>query len=482
MANNLESAKKAPVVGEVIRAGEKLLIPENMSITDAIDLLNRRMKYEMETVKVTQTINVFPQDGAVALFHVLREIYGWAEMTTIPGGFFKPDQKPEMITVETGWKETMQVPWGRFVLPNIRGWIQTGMAREGQRIVFAMSAEVLRMDEATTQNLFSQVRQRALNFSIYKGKAVRIRFLQDNGKLVEMPQPKFLDTTRTPETLIYSKRVTQALNTNLFTPITRVEQCMAAGIPIKRGVLLGGMFGTGKTLAAAVAAHLAAKHGITYLYIPRADELSHAIAFAQQYQSPACVIFCEDIDRVTAGERSVAMDDILNMIDGVDSKTSNIITVLTTNEMESINPAMLRPGRLDAVIEITPPDPWAIEKIIRAYGGQFVKAEETLDRVAKVLDGTIPAIIAEVVKRAKLSQLSLIGPDEELTTITEDALLDSALTMQGQIELLERRSAVRLPTSAERLHTALATTIAEAVGTEFKPAKIAQGILAEINE
>ena len=39
------------------------------------------------------------------------------------------------------------------------------------------------------------------------------------------------------------------------------------------------------------------------------------------------------------------MDDVLNIIDGIDSKKANIITVLTTNDLEGINPAMLRPGR-----------------------------------------------------------------------------------------------------------------------------------------
>ena len=41
---------------------------------------------------------------------------------------------------------------------------------------------------------------------------------------------------------------------NLFTPITRVKDCIKNSIPVKRGILLGGTYGTGKTLAATVAA------------------------------------------------------------------------------------------------------------------------------------------------------------------------------------------------------------------------------------
>src|SRR3546814_9239016 len=160
-------------------------------------------------------------------------------------------------------------------------------------------------------------------------------------------------------------------------------------------------------MAATVASRLAVDAGVTYVYIPRADELPDAIEFAKQYQSPACVIFCEDVDRVTNGDRSVEMDDILNLLDGIDTKNNHIITVLTTNDLQSINPAMLRPGRLDAVIDVTPPDAQAVEKLLRLYGGDAIAADTNLEEAGRVLAGNIPAVIAEVGKRAKLAQLRL---------------------------------------------------------------------------
>ena len=150
---------------------------------------------------------------------------------------------------------------------------------------------------------------------------------------------------------------------------------------MKRGVLLGGKYGTGKTLAATVAARLAQDNGITYVYTPRADELGDAIAFAKQYQSPACVVFCEDIDRQVTGQRTVAMDDILNILDGVDTKTDNIITVLTTNHLDNVNQAMLRPGRLDAIINVETPDAYTAERLVRHYGGEAINAAEDLTEV-----------------------------------------------------------------------------------------------------
>jgi transitional endoplasmic reticulum ATPase len=181
---------------------------------------------------------------------------------------------------------------------------------------------------------------------------------------------------------------------------------------------------------------------ITNLFVgvPRADELSDAIEFAKQYQSPACVVFCEDVDRVTQGERSTAMDDILNIIDGIDTKRAHIITVLTSNAMETINPAMLRPGRLDAVIEVTAPDAEAIGRLIRMYGGDSVDKDADFTRIGELLAGNIPAVVEEVVRRSKLAQLALTPPGQKLGIISEQALISSAQTMAHQLDLLKKRS------------------------------------------
>lgn len=252
-----------------------------------------------------------------------------------------------------------------------------------------------------------------------------------------MPEPKFMRTDDIDEAqLVYSREVMNAINTNLFTPIKRVRELKANGLPVKRGVLLGGTYGTGKTMAAKVASKYATQEGITFIYVARADELADAINFGKQYQSPACVIFCEDIDRALTGERSVEIDDILNIIDGIDTKSANIMVVLTTNFLNKIEAAMLRPGRLDAVIDVKAPDAEAVQRLLRVYGGDAIALDEDLTEIGEVLDGKIPAVIAEVVKRAKLSQLALNQPGEPVTRLTSDALLEAATTMNMQLELL----------------------------------------------
>jgi transitional endoplasmic reticulum ATPase len=397
------------------------------------------MEYEEEETTFHEMYDVLPFDGANALDHVLVNKFGWAPATAIPGFF--GDTPPQLISVEVAPGKFRQVAWGRFKLPNISGFIQTSVGMKNGRYSFQLNAKIKRVDEETVRSLFNEVREYLKSGSIYAGKAIKIRFRDDEGDQLEMPEPKFIDTDRIdPNALIYAQDVQDSVETNLFTPIQRAHDLIANGIPIKRGVLLGGVYGTGKTMAATVASRHAVDAGITYVYIPRASELADAIEFAKQYQSPACVIFCEDVDRVTSGARSVKMDEILNLIDGIDTKNSNIIVVLTTNDLDAINPAMIRPGRLDAVIDVTPPDAQAVEKLLRLYGGTAINPETDLTDAGRVLAGNIPAVIAEVVKRAKLAELRRLQPGQKVSQLSQDAIVEASKTMHAQVALLKRLS------------------------------------------
>jgi len=424
------------ITADVVRTGDVLTIPKGATIDQAIDLLVRRKKFEEEETCIRRGFPVFPLDGAVALDRVLNRLYGWAPAIATPGFF--TSNPPQLIAVNVGPNEVKQVPWGRFKLPNVEGHVDTSTERgESGCLTFQVVATVKRKNEDEIQRLFTEISSEIKAHSIYRGKAIKIRFRDDEGDPLDMPKPIFLDTSHIREDqLIYSQVVMDAVQTNLFTPIRRAHDCLKNGIRLKRGVLLGGQYGTGKTLAAAVASKIAVDTGITYVYAERADELKDAVEFAKQYQSPAAVVFVEDIDRDITGERTHEMDAVLNTIDGVDGKHHNIVVVLTTNALDKVHKAMLRPGRLDAVINITPPDGPAVERLIRMYGNGLVRDDSDLSEVGVVLQGNIPAVIEEVVKRAKLSQLAIQSEGSPLNEISQVALLEAAHTMRMQIELL----------------------------------------------
>lgn len=464
MAKTLEQDEKQVHVADIVRHGEKLIVPDGMKLSDVLDLVKRRMTFEEEEVVVRRTYNVFPWDGAHALMLALTERYGWAAAEATPGFF--GSNPPQMLDVQVGYGQTKKVPWGRFSLPQVEGFVQCSAQKKDGRVSFELVGKVLRKDEPTIELLFDTVEKTLRTNSIYMGKAIKIRFRDNDGNLLEMPEPEFMNLNGiSRDSLVYSDDVQNLIETNLFTPIERVSDCIANDMPVKRGVLLGGPYGTGKTMAATVAAALATNVGVTYVYVPRSDELSDAIQFAKQYSDKACVIFCEDIDRAVSGERSVKMDDILNILDGIDTKSSRIITVLTTNHLENINPAMLRPGRLDAIIDVTAPDAKAVEKLVRLYGKDTIAEDADLTLVGEALAGTIPAVIAEVVKRAKLHQLQYQEPGTLIEQISSQALLDSALTIQAQRKLLEEQSKpkVKEPTFNEVIAAAVAPAIAEGV-------------------
>lgn len=445
MSKTLKEAPDNVAVAKIVHHGESITLPENMKLEEAISTLERRLTYLEEEMQFSQVFAYFPYDGANAINEVLEKKFGWSLAEPTPS-MFGP-RPPQILSIEVAPKVFKKVPWGRFSVPGTEGgWIQCSAAWDGATVKFALSGLAKRKYEKSFEDIFAEVRAYLESDSIYRGKAVKIRFNDDDGNALDMPIPEFMDLTDVDENmLIYSDEVQTQVNNNLLIPITRVSDLIANNVPVKRGVMLAGKYGTGKTLGAKVAAKKAVQNDISFIYIPHADELAKAISFAKQYQSPACVVFCEDIDRALNGERTVEMDDILNIIDGIDTKTCNIITILTTNHIEAINPTMLRPGRLDAIIEVKAPDAKAVQRLLRAYGAQAIRPTTDLTKAGEVLEGQIPATIAEVIKRAKLAEIARTPAGQVITDLSEQAILEAAKSIRSHVDLLEARSAEKAP-------------------------------------
>jgi transitional endoplasmic reticulum ATPase len=366
---------------------------------------------------------------------------------------------PELVSVATGPNETELVPMGRFTLPSIAGYVETSIQRikKGQ-VAFMFKAVILRKHEGEIRAILARTKELLVTESVYRGKAFKLRINTDDGERDAWAMPKFLPLSKVkPRELVFSDEVQEAISTSLFTPVEHTEQCRGFKIPLKRGVLLYGPYGTGKTLAAHVTAKKCIDNGWTFLYCERADELAEMVKLAHQYQPS--VVFCEDIDRAVSGERSVEMDDILNIIDGIESKGVELMVILTTNHVENLNRALLRPGRLDAVINVLPPDAKAVEKLLRIYGRNLIPENANLSQVGEVLQGTIPAVIRECAERAKLAQLS-IGVDADKLIVTPEALLRAAKSMKNQLDLLAVKEAPK--NAGERLGEALQEVVRHA--------------------
>jgi len=460
LANEKQGAEFKNV--SVVREGAQIVVPEDMSITDAITWLDRKRKEEETEVAVNEIVDAYPQEGAYAFAKALAKLYGFTALIPTPT-FFGP-KPPTMIGVEVEFGRTEQVPWGRMQVPKIEGFLETGYAWKDDRLMFRIGGTVKAKHRREITKLAALTRELVANESVYRGKAIRVSFPEKDDEPNPNDCPKFMDTRNIrANELIFSDEVKQSVHTNLFVPIEHAQQCRKYGVPLKRGILLEGEYGTGKTQTAHVAARKCVDNGWTFIYLGDVKKLEQAIHFAKQYQ-PA-VIFAEDIDQVMNGERDEdnEMNDILNTIDGVDTKGTEIIVVLTTNFVGDIDVAMLRPGRLDAVISVKAPDAKAAMQLVRLYARGLLDEEDDYSIVGSKLEGLIPAFIREVVERSKLAA---IGRDPEGQLVLNAADLELAADqINAHLELMETEEVDERPDivkAADLLGTHLGTHMARA--------------------
>lgn len=456
---------------EVTREGKKIILPNDpgpMEYDAAIAALERKKEDENRLFDTHEFIEGYPLDAAVALIKAMKELYGWASPVPTPG-FFGP-RPPRMLTVKVGHKanDVIQIPWGSFSVPGIEKNIQIDSHRLPNGMpVLVVIGKVRKREEFIILSLVQKAREILARESIYRGKAISL-VVDTNGSLDMNTAPSFMDVDNVKETdLILNDDVRAQVEVSLLTPMKKTELCRQHRIPLKRGVLLSGPYGTGKTMTARTAAKVAQDNGWTFIMLNRVQGLEEALRFAEQY-APA-MVFAEDIDRIVE-ERDENANDLVNTIDGILSKTSEVITCLTTNHVEKIAQVMLRPGRLDAVITVNPPNAKTCERLVRLYSRNLIDENEDLTAVGERLSGQIPATIREIVERSKLGMIS-----REDSRLNASDLLIAAEGMDDHLRLLNR--VVESPSAAERLAQALA----EVLGTP-NPENFREGLEESVED
>lgn len=430
----LLGAKKVEHTADIVRHGEAINVPERIPLEAAVDILQRRIVEEEEVIGFDETIPVFPWEGARALKKVMIEVMGY---TTTHRDWF--DGPPNEIAVEVAFGVTETIPWAKYKVggPKEHDHIACNTGDMDGRVVFRITGQFKRKYQALVKKVANKTKELALRDSIYRGQALRIVFRNDQNDNIPIPTPQFLDLGQVNLLeLIYSDDLQRAIETNIYTPIRHSALCQQVGVPLKRGVLLAGRYGTGKTLCAYATAKVATEHKWTFIYIKNSNELPQAMMFAQMY-APA-VVFAEDIDRETKGDRTKTVNEIINTLDGIDTKGKDIMTILTTNHIEDINAAMLRPGRLDVILEVTPPDAGAVKRLVKVYARHLLDPQTNLEEVGLTLSGQIPAVIREVVERSKLEWIRRTGGTTEEVFLSGEDINYAAKTVLAQKSLTDR--------------------------------------------
>lgn len=205
--------------------------------------------------------------------------------------------------------------------------------------------------------------------------------------------------------VVHAKAVWDEIDANVQGLVRHGELLAAAGLGASRGLLVVGPPGVGKTaLCRVVADEL--PPGTTVLVV---DAGITARGLGLLYDSLAqlapAVVFLDDID-LLAGDRrggtgGETLRELLTHLDGF-APAAPVLTVATTNVVDAIDPALIRAGRFDCLIEIKPPDRGARELILQRY----LRAFGTFDhaRLAGVTDGATGSDLREVVRRAVLER------------------------------------------------------------------------------
>jgi transitional endoplasmic reticulum ATPase len=418
----------------VTRQGTKLVLPDGLSYKAAIAALQRKIEEDERDIEIHEKFDMTVPEGAIAFYRALNELYGFVDSMSTPGFF--SERPPALIKVQVSPSESVTVPWGRFGVPGVKGYIATQVSWKNGVPYFAIAATVAGRCRDEIDRLSKTIRLQ--HAAIYKGKSIRVAFpSQEEATSMEDFFPQFLTLPNVSKTdLIFTSDVQELVEVGLFTPVEKTQFCRDHAIPLKRGILLEGPYGVGKTLTVNVAAKLCEANGWTFIQVGRARDLAQAIAFALLHQ-PA-MVFCEDLDEVLQDEedRDEKINAILNQADGVDSKGAEVITVFTTNDLEAITKAMLRPGRIDTVVPVRPPDAQAAQRLIRLYAGGSLSPDEDLTNAGKLLDGKNAAVVREVVTRSKLSAVRRVNNSSDELTLNAHDIEIAALGIQAHSELL----------------------------------------------
>ncbi|VDM83467.1 unnamed protein product [Strongylus vulgaris] len=163
----------------------------------------------------------------------------------------------------------------------------------------------------------------------------------------------------------------QEIKESVELPLTHPEYYEEMGIKPPKGVILYGCPGTGKTLLAKAVAN---QTSATFLRIVGSELIQKYLGdgpkmvrelFRVAEENAPSIVFIDEIDAVgtkrydsnSGGEREIqrTMLELLNQLDGFDSR-GDVKVLMATNRIESLDPALIRPGRIDRKIEFPLPD------------------------------------------------------------------------------------------------------------------------------
>lgn len=249
---------------------------------------------------------------------------------------------------------------------------------------------------------------------------------------LEMPKVYWRDIGGQEELKIKLREMVQL-------PLEASETFKKLGVSAPKGVLLYGPPGCSKTLTAKA---LATESGVNFLavkgpeifnkYVGESERAIREIFRKARAAAPS-IIFFDEIDALSpdrsegasTSAASHVLTSLLNEIDGVE-ELKGVVIVAATNRPDEIDPALLRPGRLDRHIYVAPPDFEARIQILKNSTAKMTITEEEIDlaEIAKKTEGCSGAEVVLLCQEAGLAAVM----ENQLAERVEKRHFEKALT------------------------------------------------------
>jgi len=239
----------------------------------------------------------------------------------------------------------------------------------------------------------------------------------------------------------------QELKETVELPLIKPEMFAKVGIEPPKGVLLHGPPGSGKTLLAKAVAQ---RTNATFIrvvgselvqkYIGEGARLVRELFEMAREKSPS-IIFVDELDAIgakrlesaTSGDREVqrTLMQLLAEMDGFDAR-GNVRIIGATNRLDILDPALLRPGRFDRLIEVTLPDSDARAEILKIHTkGMNLADDVKLEQMTSIAEGLSGADLKAIVMEAGMFAIRL-GKDIVTMSDFEEAVKKVLTTQKMQ--------------------------------------------------
>lgn len=438
-AHSFEEEQKAKIIS---------VCSSKMKYADVLNFIENEIEQSKRMSTFRYRLRCWRSDGAYQLNRAITEVFGVAKakQDSQPSGGESPIETLDIVLADGS---RTKVPYGTIDMSDLGEGSSISISYDGDRHQLEVKGKCQYRFQSLMDDIITRTKELLATDSIYKNQILEI---------TDINEPKIMKLDGIEKQLMVLSQKTefelQPLRSRIFYP----EKCLQKGIPLKYGCLLEGKYGTGKTLYAFKLAKDAVAHNWAFIYLKNPEILAEVLRMCQVIDRSGygVVVFVEDIDQVTRGSRDAKLQDILNTLDGGDTKDLNVITLFTTNHIELIEPTFLRGKRIGSVITMDCLDAETAEKFIKA---SFTKEEGyVLDgdftEVYKYIEsaGIAPAFMAEIVESTK-SKLIFIDDNK----VTPFHIKTSVESYQRQVALAQKKDVTETP--SEKLVKALRETL-----------------------